>query len=57
MINNLLIKIFGDPNEKQVKKYFADVEKIKEIEASLEKELDSIEKVQAKTREFQALFE
>ena len=57
MLENLIKSVFGDPNEKQVKKYFAQVEEIKKIEQNLEKELDSIEKVQAKTKEFMSLFE
>ncbi|MDD2565319.1 MAG: preprotein translocase subunit SecA [Candidatus Gracilibacteria bacterium] len=57
MLNKLYKNIFGDPNEKIVKKYFAQVEESKRLELELEKELTSIEKVQAKTREFQAKFD
>ncbi|MDD2487183.1 MAG: preprotein translocase subunit SecA [Candidatus Gracilibacteria bacterium] len=57
MIENLIKKIFGDPNEKQVKKYFDQVEKIKEIEEKFIKEIDTIEKVQEKTKHFMSLFE
>lgn len=57
MIENVIRKIFGDPNEKQVKKYFDQIDKIKEIEKNLESELDTIEKVQEKTRNFQSLFD
>ncbi|MDD5376895.1 MAG: preprotein translocase subunit SecA [Candidatus Gracilibacteria bacterium] len=57
MINNLITKIFGDPSEKRVKQYTRDLEAIKLIEAKLEKELVSIELVQAKTRDFMARFE
>ena len=57
MINSLITKIFGDPSEKRVKNYTRDLEDIKLIEAKLEKELTSIELVQAKTRDFMARFE
>lgn len=57
MINKLITKVFGDPSEKRVKLYSRDLEEIKLIEAKLEKELTSLELVQAKTREFMARFE
>ncbi len=57
MINNIITKIFGDPSEKRVKQYTRELEDIKAIEARLEKELTSIELVQAKTRDFMARFE
>lgn len=57
MINNIITKIFGDPSEKRVKQYTRELEDIKTIEAKLEKELTSIELVQAKTRDFMARFE
>ena len=57
MLEKIYKSLFGDPNEKQVKKYFNEVEKIKIIEEELTWVLDSIEKVQEKTREFQAKFE
>ena len=57
MINSLITKIFGDPSEKRVKNYTRDLEDIKLIETKLEKELTSIELVQAKTRDFMARFE
>lgn len=57
MLNKIYRSFFWDPNEKQVKKYFSELEKIKEIELIFEKEFDSIEKIQAKTREFQTKFE
>ncbi|MDD2917252.1 MAG: preprotein translocase subunit SecA [Candidatus Gracilibacteria bacterium] len=57
MINNLITKIFGDPSEKRVKQYTRDLEDIKLAEARLEKELTSIELVQAKTRDFMTRFE
>jgi len=57
MIQKIYKKLFGDPNEKQVKKYFIQVEESKKIELELEKELTTIEKVQSKTKEFQAKFE
>ncbi|HBA44626.1 TPA: hypothetical protein DEG21_02780 [Patescibacteria group bacterium] len=57
MLENLIKTVFGDPNEKQVKKYNIQVEEIKKIEQNLEKELDTIEKVQEKTKQFMSLFE
>ncbi len=57
MINQIITKIFGDPSEKRVRQYTRDLEDIKLVEAKLEKELTSIELVQAKTREFMAIFE
>lgn len=55
MIDNVLRKIFGDPSEKQVAEYTKLVGKIHELEASFEG--FSKKDIQAKTAEFQALFE
>lgn len=57
MLKNIYKNLFGDPNDKVVKRYFQEVEESKKIELELEKELTTIEKVQEKTREFQAKFE
>ncbi len=57
MINALITKIFGDPSEKRVKQYTRDLEEIKLMEAKLEKELISVELVQAKTHDFMVRFE
>ncbi|EKE30000.1 MAG: Preprotein translocase, SecA subunit [uncultured bacterium (gcode 4)] len=57
MINDIIKKIFWDPNEKQVKKYFEQLTDIKEIEERLTEELTTIELVQAKTRELMTKFE
>lgn len=56
MLQSIIKTLFGDPNEKVVKRYFLEVEESKKIEQELEKELTTIEKVQAKTREFQEKF-
>ena len=48
--------LFGDPTEKRLKKYFQDLEEVKKIESILEKELTTIETVQAKTKSFMDRF-
>ena len=57
MLQKIYKSLFGDLNEKKVKKYFTLVEESKKIEEILEKELTTVEKVQAKTKEFQTKFE
>gem|GEM_PF-2722981 len=57
MLKKIYKNLFGDPNDKVVKRYFQEVEESKKIELELEKRLTTIEKIQEKTREFQAKFE
>lgn len=53
---SLFTAIFGDPNEKHIRRYRKNVELIKEIEVRHAKEITTLEAVQAKTREFQEKF-
>ena len=55
MIETVINKIFGDPNEKKVKEYRLVVEQIKEKEKEFEN--FNLEQVQAKTLEFKTMFE
>ncbi len=55
MIETVINKIFGDPNEKKVKEYRLVVEQIKKSEKEFEN--FDLEQVQAKTLEFKAMFE
>lgn len=55
-LDNILKSIFWDPNEKQVKKYFAEIEIIKEIEKKFETEFTTLEQVKTKTQEFKDKF-
>jgi preprotein translocase subunit SecA len=53
---SLFTTIFGDPNEKHIRRYRKSVELIKEIETIQATEITTLEAVQAKTREFQEKF-
>jgi preprotein translocase subunit SecA len=53
---SLLTKIFGDPGEKKCRQYTKELEKIKIIESGYQKDITSIEQIQAKTHEFQTYF-
>lgn len=55
MIETVINKIFGDPNEKKVKEYRLVVEQIKEKEKEFEN--FNLEQVQSKTLEFKTMFE
>jgi len=48
--------IFGDINEKHIRRYRKYIEIIKQIEAVQEKEITTLEQVKAKTAEFQSKF-
>ncbi len=52
MIQTILNKLLGDPNEKALKKIRPIVQEILEIEAKYEKEITTQAQVQAKTEEF-----
>ncbi len=54
---NLISLIFGDPSQKKLRSYEKALEKIKWVEVRFRTEISSIEEVQAKTHEFQSLFE
>ncbi len=53
---SLLSLLFGDPSEKKLRHYQKELELIKQKEITLREEVKTIEQVQAKTHEFQALF-
>ncbi len=53
---SLLSFLFGDPSEKKLRHYEKELELIKQKEITLREEIKTIEQVQAKTHEFQALF-
>jgi preprotein translocase subunit SecA len=55
MIETVINKIFGDPNEKKIKEYRLVVEEIKKSEKEFEN--FNLEQVQAKTAEFKEAFE
>ena len=55
MINDILIKIFGDPSEKKVKSYMNELESIKDKEIELSE--FSLEDIKSKTIELKAKFE
>ena len=54
---NLLSLIFWDPSQKKLKAYHKELDIIKGIESKFREEITTIEQVQAKTHEFQSLFE
>ena len=53
---SLYTAIFGDPNEKKIKKYKKEIEQIKCIEADFATKITTLDQVKAKTSEFQARF-
>ena len=54
---NILSLLFWDPSQKKLKSYKKDLEKIKSIEWTLRSEILTVEQAQAKTHQFQSLFE
>lgn len=54
---NLISLIFWDPSQRKLKSYQKDLEKVKSIESHYRDEIITIDQVQAKTHQFQSLFE
>ncbi len=57
MLNQLITKIFWDPTEKKIKKYYKELEQIKKIEEIFVKEFQTIDQLKSKTQEFKSKFE
>ncbi len=57
MLNQLITKIFGDPGEKKIKKYYTELTLIKKIEEGFVNEFKTVEQVKTKTQEFMKKFE
>jgi preprotein translocase subunit SecA len=57
MLQSIITKVFGDPNEKKLKKYNSELSEIKKVEVVFEREFTTLESVQSKTREFMTRFE